>query len=157
MNLSALKQALNTVSELRFRLPNGNFVASHFHVTEIAVIKKDFIDCGGTLRSEQKLGFQLWQAEDYDHRLAPTKLLNIIEIAELTFDVPNAEIEIEYQGATIEKYGLVFNQGYFQLLSLKTDCLAQDKCGIPQAKPKIKLADLQSNVSACCSPESGCC
>lgn len=31
-----------------FKLENGNSVPEHFHVTEVGIITKDFIDCGGT-------------------------------------------------------------------------------------------------------------
>ena len=48
-------------------------VPSHFHVTEVGKITKHFIDCGGTVRNEEVVNFQLWQADDYDHRLHPEK------------------------------------------------------------------------------------
>ena len=51
-------------------------------------------------------------------------------------------IEVEYQGETIGKYGLSFNGQKFILVSQQTNCLAQDKCGIPPVKKKISLADL---------------
>lgn len=156
MNLSEVKKILPQLKTLEFQLPNGNFVPEHFHVTEVGLIKKHFIDCGGTIRNENVISFQLWEATDYDHRLAPQKLLNIIELSERLLELPDAKIEVEYQAQTIGKYGLEYNGNNFVLTNTKTDCLAKDKCGIPQQKPKIKLSELQSGNTSC-SPGSGCC
>lgn len=155
MKLSAVKEALKQNEKVLFQLPNGKMVPSHFHITEIGKISKHFIDCGGTERTENKISFQLWTAEDFDHRLAPQKLLNIIKLSEDKLNLQDEEIEVEYQGETIGKYGLTFDGRYFQLTALSTDCLAKDQCGIPQQKQKIALADLQTD--SCCSPGGGCC
>ncbi|WP_299890849.1 DUF6428 family protein [uncultured Lacinutrix sp.] len=155
MTLIEVKQHLEQLDSITFTLPNGNLVPNHFHVTEIGKISKTFIDCGGTLRQEKKVNFQLWNANDYDHRLHPEKLLKIIELSEDTLNLENLEIEVEYQGEyTIEKFGMDYQNGTFLLTSLVTDCLAKDKCGIP-TKPKVKLSNIQDQ--ACCTPESGCC
>lgn len=71
MTLSETKYALEGLERLAFVLPNGQHVPSHFHVTEIGKIDKHFIDCGGTERHESVINFQLWNANDYDHRLHP--------------------------------------------------------------------------------------
>ena len=85
MNLSDIKKHLNTVTAVNFQLPNGTIVPPHFHVTEVGQINKKFIDCGGVVRNEKTVNFQLWEAGDFDHRLAPQKLLNIIALSEKTF------------------------------------------------------------------------
>jgi len=155
MTLSEIKTILKQLDTITFTLPNGTLVPNHFHVTEIGKISKTFIDCGGTLRQEKKVNFQLWNANDYDHRLHPEKLVKIIELSEDTLNIQDLEIEVEYQGEhTIQKFGLNYESGTFLLTSLVTDCLAKDNCGIP-AKPKVKLSSLQEE--ACCTPESGCC
>ncbi|TBW28531.1 DUF6428 family protein [Gramella sp. KN1008] len=154
MKLSEFRNNLSGLSELKFRLPSGELLPEHFHVTEIGKINKQFIDCGGTIRNEEKLSFQLWEANDYNHRLHPEKLVGIIELAKDKLDLPDYEIEIEYQGKSIEKYEVDFDGRYFLMHNTRTDCLAKDKCGIPKKKPKIKLSDLQN---ACCTPDSGCC
>jgi hypothetical protein len=156
MKLNTLKEILNVINSIRFILPNGNLVPIHFHVTEVGLIEKRFIDCGGTLRNEQFVNFQLWEADDFDHRLAPQKLRSIIELAEKELKLPDAEIEVEYQGETIGKYGLAFNGISFLLTNKQTACLAEDACGIPEQKQKVKLSDL-SNKTSCCDPKSGCC
>ena len=58
MKLSQIKTILNDLQAVSFILPNGQFVPSHFHVTEVGVISKNFIDCGGTLREEKVINFR---------------------------------------------------------------------------------------------------
>ena len=155
MKLSEIKKHLASLKTIAFQLPNGDLVPNHFHVTEVGRVTKNFIDCGGTVRNEEVANFQLWEADDYDHRLHPEKLINIIELSEKVLNIADLDIEVEYQGATIGKYGLDFNGKNFLLTATKTDCLAKDNCGIPQEKPKMKLAEIQTQNA--CSPESGCC
>ncbi|QXP73367.1 hypothetical protein H0I31_06640 [Tenacibaculum sp. AHE15PA] len=155
MKLSEIKKHLASLKTIAFQLPNGDLVPNHFHVTEVGRVTKNFIDCGGTVRNEEVANFQLWEADDYDHRLHPEKLTNIIELSEKVLNIADLDIEVEYQGATIGKYGLDFNGTNFVLTATKTDCLAKDNCGIPQEKPKMKLAQIQTQNA--CSPESGCC
>jgi hypothetical protein len=156
MKLHQLKEILTDINTVRFQLPKGSMVPIHFHVTEVGLIQKKFIDCGGTMREEQLVNFQLWEADDFDHRLAPQKLKSIIESAEKTLELPDAEIEVEYQGETIGKYELAFNGLSFLLVNKQTACLAEDACGIPNQKEKMNLSDLQTKNS-CCDPKSGCC
>ncbi|MFK7797700.1 MAG: DUF6428 family protein [Aureispira sp.] len=156
MELSAVKAALNSLSEIAFQLPDGNLVPRHFHVTEVGKVSKHFIDCGGKIRQEEKISFQLWNAQDYDHRLHPEKLLKIIELSEQTLGLGNEEIEVEYQGPdTIAKFALDFDGKNFLLVATQTDCLAKEACNIPAQKPKVNLANLI--VGNACDPKSGCC
>ena len=156
MKLSDFKNRLKTVQDIQFVLPNGDAVPAHFHVTEVGQIEKHFIDCGGTVRHEKVVSFQLWEANDFDHRLSPTKLNSIIDLSEKVLGVEDQEIEVEYQADTIGKYALAFSEGRFHLNSKQTDCLAPDRCGIPQEKLKLQLSDLQNNKTSC-KPGSGCC
>lgn len=155
MKLSEVKSALSKVETLGFQLPNGEMVPSHFHVTEVGKVTKHFIDCGGTERKEEVVNFQLWNANDYDHRLHPEKLLNIISLSEKVLGIGNLEIEVEYQGETIQKFGLDFDGTNFLLTSKQTDCLAKDNCGIPAQKPRIRLSTITSENT--CTPGGGCC
>ncbi|MEO6301721.1 MAG: DUF6428 family protein [Bacteroidia bacterium] len=156
MKLSEFKQQLHAISELNFQLPNGNLVPQHFHVTEVGQVNKHFIDCGGTVRDEKTVSFQLWEANDFDHRLAPKKLTDIIALSEKVLGVQDGEIEVEYQSDTIGKYGVEFNGKNFLLTQKQTACLAIDKCGIPEDKLKVKLSDLQTK-EACCTPGNDKC
>lgn len=152
MKLSEIKQILETADSVDFKLENGSFVPEHFHVTEIGIVTKHFIDCGGTVRHEKVANFQLWNANDFEHRLKPRKLRSIIALAEKVLEMDDLEIEVEYQSDTIGKYDLGFDGKNFCLLSKTTACLASDKCGAP--KQKIKLPEVETS---CCSPNGNCC
>lgn len=156
MKLAEIKQILPTLKNVEFQLENGTFVPEHFHVTEVGMITKNFIDCGGVIRNEEVVNFQLWNADDFEHRLKPNKLLHIIQLSEDKLGIKNLEIEVEYQNQTIGKYDLDFNGKNFVLKNKTTACLAQDSCGIPAEKQKIILRGSEDNVS-CCTPNSGCC
>lgn len=153
MNLSKVKLALTKLKTIGFKLPDGTFVPNHFHVTEVGRVTKHFIDCGGTVRNEEVINFQLWNANDYDHRLHPEKLLKIIELSEKILGLKDAEIEVEYQGESIQKYGLEFDGTNFLLTTKHTDCLAKETCGKPVEKEKSPT--LQE--AACCAPGANCC
>jgi len=155
MTLSEIKNSLSTMDQVRFVLPNGERIPEHFHVTEVGTIEKHFIDCGGTVRNENVVNFQLWYSDDHDHRLSAVKLRSIIELSERTLGLEDHEIEVEYQSDTIGKYGLRFNGEAFELTEKQTDCLARDKCGVPEEKPRVSLASLDANNN--CEPGSGCC
>ncbi len=115
MKLSEIKSLLSTMKTVEFVLENGDRVPAHFHITEVGLINKHFIDCGGTVRMESNINFQLWNANDLDHRLDPSKLLSIIKLSESKLNLGDFEIEVEYQLSTIGKFGLTHNGSHFVL------------------------------------------
>lgn len=147
MKLSEIKKHLSSLDQIAFMLPNGKLVPSHFHVTEVGSINKHFIDCGGTVRTENVINFQLWEADDYDHRLHPEKLVHIIELSEKVLGLEDLNIEVEYQGETIGKFGLDFDGVNFLLTTKQTDCLARESCGVPEVE----------TTESCCEPNGTCC
>lgn len=155
MKLSEVKQALQGLDKLTFRLEDGTKIPAHFHVTEVGSVKRHFIDCGGTVRKDKAVNFQLWSSFDFHHRLKAEKLLNIIELSEEKLGLTDEEVEVEYQSTTIGTYGLSFDGSSFILTNLKTDCLAKDNCGIPFEKMKVALSE--SVKESCCTPNGGCC
>ena len=157
MKLSKIKEILPSLENVEFQQENGNFVPEHFHVTEVGQITKNFIDCGGVIRTEKVVNFQLWNADDSEHRLKPIKLLHIINLSEEKLGIEDLEIEVEYQSQTIGKYDLEFNGNHFVLVNKTTACLAQDACGIPSEKQKKNLSELTSDSGNSCEPGSGCC
>lgn len=149
MKLSEFKQMLSSITELKFQTIDGTEIPNHFHITEVGQVDKKYIDCGGVIRLESKINMQIWTSTDIDHRLAPSKLANIIALSESKLNLGDHEIELEYQGNTIGKYGVEFENGIFNLTTTQTNCLAMDKCGIPNLEPKI-----EKNT---CTPGGGCC
>jgi hypothetical protein len=154
MKISEIKQALAEVEAVNFRLPTGEYLPAHFHVTEVGLVSKHFIDCGGVERQEQVANFQLWEAGDYDHRLAPQKFLHILDLSQRILGTEDLDIEVEYQQTTIGKFGLTREGNDFVLTAKQTACLAQDACGIPAAQ-QFALPQLQT--AGGCTPGGGCC
>ncbi len=153
MWLSDFKQTLGELDTLKFQLPNGQFVPEHFHITEVGIVTRNYIDCGGMLRQENKLNLQLWVASDTDHRIKPKNVLDILQLSKKQLDYSNMEVDIEYQQSTIGRYELDFDGAVFQLINTQTACLAPDQCGIPHEKPRVRI--YANGLS--CNPDSDCC
>ena len=151
MNLKEFKNKLREVNEIKFKIFQGIFIPSHFHITEIGTLQKKFIDCGSKIRIEKTICLQIWLAKDISHRLVPQKVIEIIELAEKKLYLNNEKIEIEYQGdRTIEKFGLDFEGDTFVLTKENTDCLAKDACNSDNV--------INNTADPCCSSaESICC
>ncbi|WP_316786662.1 DUF6428 family protein [Pedobacter frigiditerrae] len=155
MKLSEIKEILASAESVNFQLEDGSAVPEHFHVTEVGIVTKDFIDCGGKVRHEKVANFQLWDADDYEHRLKAGKLLGIISLSEKVLGMEDLEIEVEYQSNTIGKYDLGFDGTNFLLLAKQTACLAKEACGVEDA-PKKGMVNLAGSASSC-TPGGGCC
>ncbi len=156
MNISELKNHLQSVNSIDIYTPEGLAIPPHFHLTELGLNTRHFIDCGTSIHTDEYACLQLWVAQDTDHRLSPEKFLKIIEASSGIIQHKDLEIEVEYQTNTIGRYGLEFKNGKFHLTNKHTDCLAKDNCGVPEQKKKIQLAEL-GNSNACCTPGGGCC
>ena len=140
MKLIELKERLMssvdvTIQNLLFKLEDGTIIPPYFHITEMGLKSKHFVDCGGTIRTQSNITFQIWTADDFDHRLSPQKLLELIVKNEGLFKQPELEVEMEYQTNTIGSYSLMVdptNEFTYILVPKKTNCLAPDKCGVTQ-------------------------
>ena len=155
MTLSTLLGALsaNPDAALVLELPDGTTVPEHFHVTEVGRVRKDFIDCGGTVRSWARCVLQVWVADDRDHRVSPAKLARIIGLAGpaiLGEHADGLEVEVEYDVGVITQFPLVAAESQGGTLVLRlggkhTACLAPDRCGDPTS----------SGTTGCCSTPAG--
>ena len=138
MKLSDFKSHLasNPDKLVRFVFDDGEKIPAHYHVTEVGHVKKDFIDCGGTVRTLSTCLLQTWiHDDDQDHRLDSSKLLSIILIAEGHFPIADLEVEVEYEDCVISQFLVVRAEALqdavaFLLGDKHTDCLAKEKCGI---------------------------
>lgn len=157
MKLSDFKEHLSIAKSLNFLQTNGEFVPLHFHITEVGLITKNFIDCGGDVHTDKLANLQIWVANDVHHRLSPNSLLKIIELSNKVLGDEDLEIEVEFQTETIGKYNIEKQDKNFVLIPKQTDCLAKIKCNIPQPKQNIKLGELTAINEICCKPGSGCC
>ena len=152
MNITELKDILdkNPAKGLTFILPDKTAIPAHFHITEVGHVRKDFIDCGGTLRSSSSCVLQAWvAANDEDHSLSAGKLGTILKLADRIFPSSDLSVEIEFEAPTISQFPIESAEAegdavVFRLMTKHTDCLAKEQCGLESA-------------SSCCSAESGCC
>ncbi len=156
MKYSEFKKAIETVSDITILLPDNSSVPQHFHITEVGLITKHFIDCGGKERISKLISFQIWVAEDVNHRLTAAKIADILNKSAFITGNADFEIEAEYQTNTIGKYAVEFNGNQFQLINKYTECLASEVCGVDSEKYKLNLADIKQGAS-CCTPGGGCC
>ncbi|MEM9015973.1 MAG: DUF6428 family protein [Verrucomicrobiota bacterium] len=150
MTISELKETLagHEGKALVFRLPDGESIPPHFHVTEIGFVRKEFIDCGGTVRTEGKCLLQVWVANDVDHRVDVGKLLQIMEHGKPVLPMAALPIEIEYEHPWVSHFPLesfeIDDENVVAVLTTRhTDCLAKDVCGIDEEDS--------------CAVGSGCC
>jgi hypothetical protein len=137
MTLDALQKLLaaNPAARLHLLLPDGDLVPAHFHVTEVGRVQKDFIDCGGTVRSSASCVLQVWVADDVDHRLDTTKLAGILRLAEPVLKAADLPVEVEYEAGVVSQFPVagaeVTPAGVLLHLGTKhTACLAPDRCGV---------------------------
>jgi hypothetical protein len=142
MRLTELKRALlgRGGMPVRFVLPDGEVVAAHAHVTEVARVDKRFIDCGGTLRTDSMCRLQTWVADDVDHRLTAGKLLGILEKAAAVLGADDMEVDVEHEVQWISQFPLERVEAGVGEVRLvlgvrHTDCLAKDKCQPQPASP----------------------
>jgi len=122
-------------ARMHWMLPDKSFVPAHYHITEVGRVRKDFIDCGGTVRSTTSCVLQVWVANDLDHRLETTKLAGIMGVAAGLLGSDDLPVEVEYEEGVISQYpvggmevtpsGLLFHLG-----TKHTACLAPEKCKV---------------------------
>jgi hypothetical protein len=108
MTLAAFKRhlAAHRDLQLRFRLPDGEQVPPHAHVTEVTRIEKQILDCGGVLQSETRVQLQLWLAKDFWHRLTAGQLLAILEKAGPLHLSDDLEVDIEHDAGLLSQFPL---------------------------------------------------
>lgn len=145
--LAVLSQ--NAASPLHLMLPDQSFVPAHFHVTEVGRVQKDFIDCGGTVRSTIACVLQVWVADDRDHRLDTTKLASIMRLAAPVLRAGDLPVEVEYENGAVSQFPVTAAEVtpggvLLHLGSKHTACLAPDRCGVGSP-----------NTSCCTTPD--CC
>ncbi len=157
MKLSELKNHLSKLNSIHIIQPTGEPVPVHFHITEVGLTTKHFIDCGGDVHTNTYANIQIWVADDLQHRLQASHLLHIINLSDKILQENDYDIEVEYQTETIGIYGLETDGENFKLVPKYTDCLAKVKCNLPQPKQKLQLVDLTTNNESCCTPGGGCC
>lgn len=150
MTILELKKALASHEEksLEFSLPDGETIPAHFHLTEIGFVRKEFIDCGGTVRVEGKCLLQVWVANDVEHRVGVGKFLEVLQHGKPVLPSEELPVEVEYEHPYVAHFpvGVISieeDKVIVELAVKHTDCLAKDVCGIDEETG--------------CAVGSGCC
>lgn len=159
MILSELKSLLSEHSDrhFRIRLPDGDAVPLSFHVTEVGLVHKTFLDCGGKRRETKICQLQIWVGEDYDHRIETGKMAGILEKGKAVLPDDSVPVEIEYEDAVISQYTVaryeITGDAVILVLAHKhTECLAPELCGLPNLTRLPMIAE----KSSCCAPGTCC-
>ncbi len=162
MNLSELKQTLtdNPKKDLQFHLHDDTVIPAHFHITEVGHVAKKFIDCGGTVREEEKALLQIWVTTDEDHRVNAGQLGIIIDHGKPVLPEHDLPVEFEYEHGLLSHFEVtsvkVADAVQIQLEPKQTDCMAKDVCCVPEDAESITRIRIQG-ISSPCDPTSGCC
>lgn len=137
MKLDAFENLLQASGDapISFILPDGEPVPAHFHLTEVGLVRKEFIDCGGVRRSEEYCALQLWVANDVQHQLSASKISSILVHTSSLLPHKGLEVQVEYQRESLSVYRIasvdrLFGKLVVRLESKTTACLAPDRCGV---------------------------
>ena len=109
MRVIELKKELKKYPDanVRFRLPDGQWLPAHAHVTEVARIDKRFLDCGGTLRNDSLCRLQTWFSDDLEHRLTAGKLAKILDKADPILQSDDLDVDVEHEVSFITQFPLI--------------------------------------------------
>ena len=158
MQISEFKKTLskNTCRNIRFILPTGTKAPPHAHVTEVALMEKKFIDCGGTFRTDSLCRLQTWFADDTDHRLTAGKLLAILDKSASFLGADDLEVDVEHEAPFVSQFPIEKVEVDGGALNIRlgvkhTACLAEDRCLPPNLNKTSILATLPSfKPTKCC-------
>ena len=157
MQLSEFKKMLaeHSSRNIRFILPTGSKTPPHAHVTEVALMAKKFIDCGGTFRTDSRCRLQTWFADDTDHRLTAAKLLAILDQSASFLGADDLEVEVEHEAPFVSQFPIekvaVSDEALTIRLGIKhTACLAEDRCLPPNLNKTSILTPLPGFKPAKC-------
>ena len=132
----------------RFILPDGDYIPSHAHVTEVGYVVKSYIDCGAETGKEEKVLLQIHVGNDTKHRLRSDRFAKILDLGERVLPNDQLNIEVEYDCCVVAQYPIEearVDGEYLDLLLTpgRTQCRARDR----QTSAK----------DACCGTAASCC
>jgi hypothetical protein len=135
ITIAELKAALAAAPSLPLTViwTDGEPIETHFHVTEVGRVQKDFVDCGGTVRRLVTCLLQTWVGEDLDHRITAGKLLKAFAHAAPVLGSEELPVELEYETCNVVQLTVASirqepDRFVIQLASKHTDCLAKELC-----------------------------
>jgi len=151
MTLHDLKNALkaNPKRFPRFVLPNGDYIPSHAHVTEVGHVTRSFIDCGGQTGKEEKILLQTHVGDDADHRLRSDRFSKILELGNRVIPSADLDVDVEYDCCVIAQYPVAEARPDGEHLNLILD-RGRTRCRARERRESETAAD-------CCTTSTPCC
>ena len=151
MKLSNLRALLEKYPATfpRFVLPDGDYIPGHAHVTEVAHVAKNFIDCGGVIGKSETVVLQTHVGQDTEHRLRSDRLAKILQLGERVLPHDQLEVEVEYDCCVVAQYPITDIQRTGEHLDVvlgkrQTQCLAQER-------------RKTGSTETCCETAAACC
>jgi len=151
MTLHDLQNALeaNPKQFPRFVLPDGDCIPAHAHVTEVGHVVRNFIDCGGLTRKEEKVVLQTHVGSDKDHRLRSDRFAKILRLGNRLIPSADLDVDIEYDCCVVAQYPIAEATPEGDHLNLilrrgRTQCRARERRDRETAAP-------------CCATSATCC
>ncbi len=96
---------------LIIKLPDQRIIPSHFHLRDVGLVNRYFIDCHGNKKETNHILLQAWVGHDHEHSIDSRKFAKILshsEKVEKVFDripdLASTPILIEYQEDHIMQY-----------------------------------------------------
>jgi Family of unknown function (DUF6428) len=151
MTLYDLQSALeaNPKRFPRFVLPDGDYIPAHAHVTEVGLVVRNFIDCGGLVGKEEKIVLQTHVGNDTDHRLRSDRFAKILQLGSRVIPRADLDVDVEYDCCVVAQYPIAEARPDGQHLNLilrrgRTQCRARER--------------RESETAAgCCAASAACC
>jgi uncharacterized protein DUF6428 len=151
MTLYDLQNALeaNPKRFPRFVLPDGDYIGAHAHVTEVGLVVRNFIDCGGLVGKEEKIVLQTHVGNDTDHQLRSDRFAKILQLGSRVIPRADLDVDVEYDCCVVAQYPIAEARPDGQHLNLilrrgRTQCRARER--------------RESETAAgCCAASAACC
>lgn len=160
------QEFFNTLKEnsgraLLFEYEKNKFAGTNYHLTEVKNVTFETVDCGGKVNDWKETHIQLWESPTEvgkEYYITTDKALAILErvngIRPLWLDT---EVKVEFGNAEFHTSVLSIdgiesddNKMIVKLFANKTQCKAQETCG-------ILVEESVTESSGSCAPGSGCC
>ena len=150
MKYEALKSVLEQYPTTfpRFVLPDGDYIPTHAHVTEVGHVVRNFIDCGGLTGREEKIVLQTHVGDDNDHRLRADRFAKILRLGNRVVPSADLDVDVEYDCCVVAQYPITEAKAEGDHLNLilgrgQTQCRARER--------------RDSEAAACCATSAACC
>jgi len=159
--LSVLRENKN--KELLFEYTENKFAGTNYHLTEVKNVSFESVDCGGKVNEWKETHIQLWESPTEigkEYYITTDKAVAILErvnsIRPLWLET---EVKVEFGNTdfhtsvlSIEDIATDTNRVTIKLFPTKTECKAQETCGVLVEDTTGKT----NKEEACCS-DTRCC